>query len=123
MKASAGSPTVTPWGSSPLVRGETWMMWASRAKKRWPLPLRPLQMLLEEVNALAMSITSLDLWPLRYSSLFELQEGVGPVPPDHADFHRRYRAVGLFPGIGILDHTRILVELTRMLSGVLRPLI
>ncbi len=93
------------------------------AKKRWPLPLRPLQMLLEEVNALAMSITSLDLWPLRYSSLFELQEGVGPVPPDHPDFHRRYRAVGLFPGVGILDHTRILVELTRMLSGLLRPLI
>ena len=92
-------------------------------KRPWLLPLRPLQMLMEEVNVLVMSTTSLDVWPMCYGSLFELQEGMDPVPLDHADFHQRYRDVGLFPGISRLDFKTILVELTRMLSGPLRPLI
>jgi putative cardiolipin synthase len=93
------------------------------AKQPLPLPLEPIQMLIEEVNELAMTITSFDLWPLRYSALFELREGMEPVPPDHPDFHKHYRTVGLFPGVDFLDLKRILVELTRMLTGVFRPLI
>ncbi len=92
-------------------------------KRPWILPLRPLQMLMEEVNGLVMSTTSLDLWPMCYGSLFELQEGMDPVPRDHADFHQRYRDVGLFPGMSRLHFNTILVELSRMLSGPLRPLI
>lgn len=93
------------------------------AKRPLPLPLEPLQVLLEEVNELAMTMTSLDVWPLRYSSLFELKEGMTPVPPGHPEFYQRYRAVGLFPGMRGPDLKPILVELTRTLTGSFRPLI
>lgn len=93
------------------------------AKHPIPLPLKPLQILIEEVNAVAMSLTSFDAWPLRYSSLFQIKEGMEPVPPDHPDFYQRYQLVGLFPGMRPLDVKPILVQLTRMLTGVLRPLI
>jgi putative cardiolipin synthase len=93
------------------------------AKRFLPLPLEPLQMLIEEVNELVMNITSLDVWPLRYSSLFDLEAGMEPVPPDHPEFYERYRKVGLFPGVEPLDLKPILVELTRMLTGLFRPLI
>ena len=93
------------------------------AKQPFPIPLLPVQVLIEEVNELAMTITSFDIWPFRYSVLFELREGMEPVPADHPDFHKHYRTVGLFPGVEFLDLKRILVQLTRMLTGVFRPLI
>jgi len=93
------------------------------AKQPFPLPLLPVQVLIEEVNELAMTITSFDIWPFRYSVLFELREGMEAVPADHPDFHKHYQTVGLFPGVQFLDVKRILVQLTRMLTGVFRPLI
>ncbi len=93
------------------------------ARKQRPLPIQVLQSLMEEVNDLARATTTLDIWPLRHTSLFELNPGARRVPPDHPDFYESYRDVGLFPEVNRAGPRRIMVELTRTLSGFLLPLI
>jgi phosphatidylserine/phosphatidylglycerophosphate/cardiolipin synthase-like enzyme len=93
------------------------------ARRERPLPIDLVEELMEQVNALAMGTTTLDVWPVRYSSCFRLRKGHEPVPSSHPAFYERYQEVGLFPEVGHLDEKLILVELTRTLGGTLQPLL
>ncbi|MCA8944204.1 MAG: phospholipase D family protein [Planctomycetes bacterium] len=91
------------------------------AEKPQPLPIAPIMELLAWVNDATRSITTLEPWPFRNSSLWALREGEVPVPVGDPQFYSRFEDVGQFPGLS--DPPKIvLVELTRSLSGVLRPL-
>jgi cardiolipin synthase C len=42
----------------------------------------------------------IDLWPLRYSTCYQLKEGETPTSPrDRENFYQRYEDLGLFPGM------------------------
>ncbi len=99
--------------------GNSWTV----ARKERLLPVQVLTELVEEVNDIARSATTLDIWPLRYSALFELRPDAAPVPRDDPKFYENYDDVGLFPGVDHLDVRRILIDLTRTLSGPVEPLL
>jgi len=44
-----------------------------------------------------------DIWPFRYTTSFELREGMGPLAPTHPDFYSHYRDVGQFPDTNLGD--------------------
>ncbi len=71
----------------------------------------------EEFNFLAQQTTTLDIWPVRYSSLYELVSDGKSVSTDDPRFHDMYRRVGLFPDVPYASRKIFLVELSRMLSG------
>ncbi len=62
------------------------------ARKEWPLSELNLQ-----IEGL-FGLFPIDLWPVRYTSSFELKDGGEPVAPDHPEFYDRYRDLGSFPG-------------------------
>jgi putative cardiolipin synthase len=63
-----------------------------------------------------------DIWPHSYTSVFQLREGMEPVPPRHPEFHERFEDVGLFPGLD--DRAvRRQVKLIRAMGGWTRPLL
>jgi phosphatidylserine/phosphatidylglycerophosphate/cardiolipin synthase-like enzyme len=96
--------------------GNAWLA----ARREHPLPARVMLDLMDAVNRAVRNATTLDLWPLRTCALFELKAGERPVPPGHPDFYARYRDVGQFPGVDSAT-AKIVVQLLRSLSGVLRP--
>ena len=55
----------------------------------------------ELIAAISSSLPLFDIWPLEYSSNFELKEGSEPLPPDHPDFYEHYNDVGIFPEKGL----------------------
>ena len=74
-------------------------------------------------NDILRQLTSLDVWPIRYASCFELIEGKAAVPIDHPDFYNNYTHVGLFPEVGTLEGKNFLSRITKMLGGVLHPIL
>lgn len=63
-----------------------------------------------------------DIWPHSYTSVFQLREGMEPVPPRHPEFHERFEDVGLFPGLD--DRAlRRQINLFRATGGWTRPLL
>lgn len=63
-----------------------------------------------------------DIWPHSYTSLFQLKDGLEPVPPRHPDFHNCFEDVGLFPGLD--DRAvRRQVNIIRAMGGWTRPLL
>ncbi|MFP6584359.1 MAG: phospholipase D family protein [Candidatus Hydrogenedentota bacterium] len=67
----------------------------------WVIAKQDQQEELGEVNRTIEGISRLlpiDLWPVRYTSSFQLRDGYEPVPPDHAEFYSRYEDIGQFPG-------------------------
>lgn len=67
------------------------------------------------------SIPFFDVWPYRYTSVFELRTGKEPVPPRHPDFYDHYRDVGQFPGVDSPLRT-IHARLVKAFAGWSRPL-
>jgi phosphatidylserine/phosphatidylglycerophosphate/cardiolipin synthase-like enzyme len=45
-----------------------------------------------------------DIWPFRYTTSFELRQGMTPVSIDDPDFYKHYEDVGQFPGTSLLDN-------------------
>ena len=62
-----------------------------------------------------------DIWPFRYTSVYELREGMTAVSPGHPEFYKRYRNVGQFPKTSgpIKDIQTLLVS---GFGGVIEPL-
>lgn len=58
-----------------------------------------------------------DIWPFDYSSNFELKENKKPVAPDHPDFYKNYKDVGVFPEVG-LSLNRLGVRLIKAFGGI-----
>lgn len=51
------------------------------------------------IAGISRALPTLDIWPFRYSTSFELRENHRPVPPNHPDFYKNYRSVGDFPAV------------------------
>ncbi len=96
--------------------------WVVAHKPRFA-PLDLTYELIEEVNAIAQSMTSLDLWPLRYSSLYELKPDGFEVESNDPRFYNEYLDVGLFPDVPLASRKKFLVEMMRTLSGAAQPLL
>ena len=94
--------------------------WVVAARERG-LARRVVVELAERVNAVVKGTTTLDLWPVEWSSLFELRRDREPVSRFDDEFYDCYEDVGSFPGMQD-DITEVLVRLTRALTGVVRPL-
>lgn len=93
----------------------------------WVIARRDLPLGLDKVNGLiegVISLTPLEIWPLRNTSSFDLRPGAQPVPPDDPEFHRRYIEVGSFPGTdGLLSQKEILTRLYKAVGAPLTPVI
>ena len=66
------------------------------AKKRQVI--RDLENLNRQIGWISRTLP-IDLWPMRYSTSYQLREGETPTSPrDRDNFYDRYEDVGLFPG-------------------------
>jgi phosphatidylserine/phosphatidylglycerophosphate/cardiolipin synthase-like enzyme len=89
------------------------------APKQYPLGTRSVLKLLVEVNEIVKSVTTLDLWPLRSCSLFDIKPDAAAVSRFEGAFYESYVDVGQFPEVSSTKK-EILVRLTRSLTGVFR---
>ncbi len=81
---------------------------------------------LVEVNLRIEGLSSLlpvDLWPVRYTSSFELKTGEEPVPPDHPEFYKRYHDLGSFPGSEGPGFDKTLTRMYKRFGKVATPLL
>jgi hypothetical protein len=62
-----------------------------------------------------------DIWPFRYTSSFELREGMAAVPIDDPEFYNYYDSVGQFPGTALNDN-QIKTLLVSGFGAVAEPL-
>jgi len=80
----------------------------TQPQNSWVIAKRRKVPLLGQISGLFASISRVlpvfDLWPFRYTALFELQDGKKPVSPDHPDFFSNYHNVGQFPGTKLGDN-------------------
>ncbi|HOP21619.1 MAG TPA: phospholipase D family protein [Gammaproteobacteria bacterium] len=53
------------------------------------------------IATVSRSLPVLDIWPFRYSSSFDLKEGMPPVSIYHPDFYDNYENVGSFPDVNL----------------------
>lgn len=53
------------------------------------------------IGSISRMLPIFDLWPFHYTSLYQLREGMEPVPPDHPDFYQRYEEVGDYPEVAL----------------------
>jgi phosphatidylserine/phosphatidylglycerophosphate/cardiolipin synthase-like enzyme len=97
----------------------SWTVW----KRNRPLGLRQVEDLADTLSSLVGSVTTLDLWPSRYATSFELREGHQAVPPGHHAFYDSYRDVGHFPGVGSTDEKWILTRLFKALGSSTTPIL
>ncbi len=92
--------------------------WVVAPKKQTPV----ISPCLNFCASVSRAMPILDIWPSRYSSLFELREGMEPVPSDHPDFYVHYENVGQFPKVA-LTSTQIYTILYTALGGFTTPLL
>ncbi len=65
----------------------------------------------------------IDLWPVRYTSSFELKDGDEPVPPDDPEFYNRYRDLGSFPGSDGLSLEVLLLQVYKGIGKHATPIL
>ncbi|MCF6317836.1 MAG: phospholipase D family protein [Proteobacteria bacterium] len=53
------------------------------------------------IASVSRSLPTLDIWPFRYSSSFQLKPGKDAVDIYHKDFYENYKNVGSFPGVNL----------------------
>jgi phosphatidylserine/phosphatidylglycerophosphate/cardiolipin synthase-like enzyme len=57
----------------------------------------------EVLETFSRMLPVFDLWPFRYTTSFELREGMQPVSVNDLDFYNHYEDVGQFPGTALSD--------------------
>ena len=81
---------------------------------------------LAEVNVKIEGVSTflpIDLWPLRYTSGFELKAGQEPVPPSHPEFYDRYIDLGSFPGSEGLGTQKLQTQIFKSFGKTATPLL
>lgn len=63
-----------------------------------------------------------DVWPFQYTSLYELKEGMEPVPFYHENFYENYTNLGSFPGVPY-PPKKIQLRLMKAFIGIVEPII
>lgn len=72
------------------------------------------------IGNISRMIPFFDVWPFRYTSSFELTEGMDPLPPHHPDFYEQYKDVGQFPDVDLPQKT-IKTRLFKAFGGFTAP--
>jgi len=72
--------------------------------------------LFASVNDAVMATTTLDVWPIEWTSSYQLREGRDPISRFDEGFYDSYENVGNFPHVDDTP-TTVLVRLTRSLTG------
>jgi phosphatidylserine/phosphatidylglycerophosphate/cardiolipin synthase-like enzyme len=75
----------------------------------------------EFIGTVSEMMPFLDSWPFRYSSSFELKEGMKPLSTGHPDFYKHYEDVGQFPEVH-LSLSAIKTRLIKTFGGFTAPL-
>ncbi len=73
------------------------------------------------IETVSRSLPVFDVWPLRYTSAFELREGYRPVAPDHPDFYRNYVPIGSFPEV-TTTRRQVMTRIIGSFFGFLAPI-
>jgi phosphatidylserine/phosphatidylglycerophosphate/cardiolipin synthase-like enzyme len=82
----------------------------------------PIGRLAEHIGDVSAKLPIFDLWPFRYASSFELNDGCVPLPPDDAHFYGCYTDVGDFPEVDLSPktiYTRIITAFGAGLHSIL----
>ena len=74
-------------------------------------------------NDILKTFTTLDLWPMRHASCYELLPGKDAVDMLDPQFYDNYKHVGLFPEVDVLESKLFLTRITKFLGGILRPVL
>ena len=98
-----------------------------RAENSWVIARRDIPLGFEVVNGLidgVLSLSPVDVWPIKNTSSFELRPGAVEVPPGDPAFYRNYRDAGPFPGAeGTLSNKEILTRLYKVFGSPLTPVL
>jgi putative cardiolipin synthase len=73
------------------------------------------------IGEVSRVIPFFDVWPFRYTSSYQLKDGMEALPADHPDFYEHYSDVGQFPEAG-LSSKAIRTRLMKAFGGSLEPL-
>jgi phosphatidylserine/phosphatidylglycerophosphate/cardiolipin synthase-like enzyme len=73
------------------------------------------------IGSISSLLPVLDVWPFRYTSSYELNKGMEPIPADHPDFYTHYKDVGQFPEVN-LSLQSIQTRLIKTFGGFIAPL-
>ena len=92
--------------------------WVVAPKKQTPV----ISPCLNFCASVSRGMPVLDIWPTRYSSLFELREGMEALPSNHPDFYVHYENVGQFPEVA-LTSTETYTIIFSALGGFTTPLL
>jgi len=80
---------------------------AMQPQNSWTIAKRQTVPLLGHISGILQSISRMlpifDIWPFRYTSSFELREGMAIVAIDDPEFYNHYKNVGQFPGTALGD--------------------
>ena len=71
--------------------------WVVAAKQQIPV----LSCVSHVFATISRALPTLDIWPFRYSTSYELKPGKRSVPPDHPDFYDNYSPIGNFPNVNL----------------------
>lgn len=98
---------------------------AMQPQNSWTIAKRQQVPLLGHITGIVQSVSRMlpifDIWPFRYTSSFELREGMAPVPIDDPEFYNHYDNVGQFPGTGA-NNKQISTRLISGFGAVAEPL-
>jgi phosphatidylserine/phosphatidylglycerophosphate/cardiolipin synthase-like enzyme len=73
------------------------------------------------IGSISSALPFLDIWPFRYTSSYQLREGMESLPVEHEDFYDHYADVGQFPEVNE-PLKRIETRLIKAFGGFLTPL-
>ena len=98
------------------------------ARNSWVVAKKKIPLGLEYPNAFMVMLSDImpliDLWPLRYTSSFELIPGKKEVPPGDPEFYLNYRDVGSFPQVDSRNFGKeIGARGTKAFLSVVKPLL
>jgi phosphatidylserine/phosphatidylglycerophosphate/cardiolipin synthase-like enzyme len=99
--------------------GNSWVVW----KRYRPLPVQKTLNLLESLNQMVAGVTTLDLWPARHASCFQLKPGGQAVAPGDPTFYENYVDVGNFPLVPATDSKLIYTQLFKALGSSTIPIL
>ena len=74
------------------------------------------------IGSVSRTLPVFDIWPFRYTTLYELKGGEEPVPMGHPEFLDRYEPVGSFPEVA-LSSKQIQTILISAMFGLATPIL
>jgi putative cardiolipin synthase len=73
------------------------------------------------IGSISTALPIFDIWPYRYTTVYDLRDGMDPVLSRDPGFYQRYRDVGQFPEVDSIG-TDIQTRLFKAFGGWANPL-